>query len=53
MVTKHVTQMVSVTDTLVTQVVIDTNMSKLQMVSQKTRDTNGYCYRHISDTSGY
>jgi len=47
------TQMVSVTDTLVTQVVIDTNMSMMQMVSEKTRDTNGSCYRHISDTSGY
>jgi len=44
--------MVRVTDTLVTQVVIDTNMSMMQMFNQKTRDTNGYLHRHIDDTNG-
>jgi len=38
---KHVTQMVSATYTLVTQVVIDTNMSMTQIVGEKMRDTNG------------
>jgi len=33
--------MVSVTDTLVTQVVTDANTSMMQRVSEKTRDTNG------------